>query len=138
MYPDWILVSTHHAGRSDPVLGHRRSGHGALCAAVNATEGGRQEPYGRERVSVMGGMMGAGMGAWLLLWISLGLAVAVAAGAVVARALGWRKLERPQIQPGAPSAVQEARGPAFQDCGMRKGEIGREDYLQGKARWLED
>ncbi len=85
----------------------------------------------------MGGMMGGGgAGAWMLLWIFLGLAIAVTAGVVVARALGiGRKADQPQVGSAEPPAVQEAKD-ALRER-YAKGEISREDYLQGKVE-LED
>lgn len=84
----------------------------------------------------MADMMGAGMGAWVLLWIILGLAVAVAAGAVAAAALRTRReADRLHSGPAEPSAVQRAKD----ELRLRysKGEINREEYLQGKVD-LED
>jgi len=84
----------------------------------------------------MGGMMGStGTGAWILLWIFLGLALAVAAGVVVARALGWHKADHPRIGQAEPPAVQQARDALR--LRYANGEISREDYLQGKVE-LED
>ena len=84
----------------------------------------------------MGGMMGStGMGAWVLLWIFLGLALAVTAGVVVARALGWRRADQPRIGPAESPAVRQARDALR--LRYASGEIGREDYLQGKVE-LED
>jgi uncharacterized membrane protein len=80
-------------------------------------------------------MMGTGMGAWLLLWIFLGLAVAVGAGVLTARALGWRKADQTQVTSAEPPAVQEAKNALL--LRYAKGEISREDYLQGKVE-LED
>jgi putative membrane protein len=82
-------------------------------------------------------MMGStGMGGWIILWIILAVAVAVAAGVVVTRALGTRR------EPGPPQ-VSSAHSPAVraaQDAmKMRyaRGEISREEYLQGRVE-LED
>jgi putative membrane protein len=77
-------------------------------------------------------MMGAGTGGWILLWIFLGLAVAAVAGVVVARALAReRKADRPQIRSAEPPAVQEAKDALR--LRYAKGEISREEYLQGKV-----
>jgi putative membrane protein len=85
----------------------------------------------------MGAMMGgAGMGAWMFLWIFLGLAVVVIAGVVTARALGGRREPKPpEISPADSPAVREAK----EALKMRyaRGEIDREEYLQGKVE-LED
>ena len=84
----------------------------------------------------MGGMMGGTyMWAWILLWTFLGLAVAVTASVVIARALGWHQANQAQIGPAEPSAGQEARDALR--LRYAKGEIGREEYLQGKVE-LED
>jgi putative membrane protein len=85
----------------------------------------------------MGGMMGgAGMGAWIFLWIFLGLAAAVAAGVVAARALGARHEPGPrQVPPAESPAVREAKDAL--KLRYAHGEIGREEYLQGKVE-LED
>ena len=85
----------------------------------------------------MGGMMGGtGMGAWMFLWVILGIAVAVTAGVVVVRALGIRREPEPPQLPLAPSPGVRAAQDAMK---MRyaHGEIGREEYLQGKVE-LED
>lgn len=80
----------------------------------------------------MGGMMGVTgtmgtMGAWILLWILLALAVGVTGGIVIARSLHTQgSTGSPEIPPAESPAVQEANG-----------EIGREEYLQGKVE-LED
>jgi putative membrane protein len=83
------------------------------------------------------GMMGGGgaMGGWIALWLVLGVLVIAAGGALVARALGSRR-ETGALRPPADSqAVQQARDALR----MRyaKGEISREEYLQGKVE-LED
>ena len=86
----------------------------------------------------MGAMMGgAGMGAWMFLWIFLGLAVMVIAGVVTARALGdgRREPKPPQISPADSPAVREAKDALKMRCA--RGEIDREEYLQGKVE-LED
>ena len=84
----------------------------------------------------MGGMMGGAAGAWLVLWILLGIAVSVAVGVVAARALTSRPGPRPgQVGRPESAAVQEARDALR--LRYAKGEIGREDYLQGKVE-LED
>lgn len=72
---------------------------------------------------------------WILLWIALGLAVVVTAGIVVARAAGWHKTGPPQITPPGPSAAQQAQDALR--LRYAKGEINREEYLQGKVE-LED
>ena len=85
----------------------------------------------------MGGMMGGGTGMWpwVALWIFLGLVVAVSAGVVIARTAGWHKAEQPQITPSESIGTQRA----WDALRLRyaKGEISREEYLQGKVE-LED
>jgi putative membrane protein len=85
----------------------------------------------------MNGMMGssADIWPWVLLWTFLGVAIAVTAGLVIARALGWHKPDRPQIGPAEPSAAQQAADALR--LRYAKGEISREEYLQGKVE-LED
>jgi putative membrane protein len=86
----------------------------------------------------MGGMMssGAGTGAWMFLWIILGLAVAAAIGVVSARVLAaGHKPEPPQVPPAESTAVREAKDAL--KLRYARGEIDREDYLQGKVE-LED
>jgi putative membrane protein len=84
----------------------------------------------------MGAMMGGTyMWAWILLWTVLALVVAVTVGVVATRALGWRKADQPQISPAGPSAAQQAQDALRLRYG--KGEISREEYLQGKVE-LED
>jgi len=80
-------------------------------------------------------MGGTYMWAWILLWTFLGLAVAVTAGVVIARTLGWHNADQPQIGPAGPSATQRARDALR--LRYAKGEISREEYLQGKVE-LED
>lgn len=76
--------------------------------------------------------MGA-TGSWILLWSLLILALAVAAGVWVVRTLGHRNPR--QIPPATSPGLQEAR----EALRLRyaRGEISREDYLQGKIE-LED
>jgi len=81
-------------------------------------------------------MGGAGMGAWMFLWIFLGLAVVVTAGVVTARVLGDRREPKPpQIPPAESPAVREAKDAL--KMRYARGEIDREEYLQGKVE-LED
>ena len=84
----------------------------------------------------MGAMMGTGMGAWIFLWVILGLAVVVTGGILVARALGGgRRPEPPQLPPAESPAVREAKDAL--KLRYARGEIDREEYLQGKVE-LED
>ena len=85
----------------------------------------------------MGGMMGGtGPGAWMLLWIFLGVALAVAGGVVVAIVLRTRGQADPsEVRPAESPAVSQARDALR--LRYAKGEISRENYLQGKVE-LED
>jgi len=84
----------------------------------------------------MGGMMGStGPGTWIIVWIVLGLALAVTGGILVARALGTRRADPPQLHQAESPAVREARDALR--LRYANGEISREDYLQGKVE-LED
>ena len=79
---------------------------------------------------------GAGMRAWIVLWIILGLAVAAAIGVVTTRVLAaGHKPELPQVPPAESAAVREAKDAL--KMRYARGEIDREDYLQGKVE-LED
>ena len=70
------------------------------------------------------------------MWILLALAVVVTAGVVAARALGGRRgPEPPQIPPADSPAVREAKDAL--KMRYARGEIDREEYLQGKVE-LED
>jgi putative membrane protein len=71
----------------------------------------------------------------MFLWIFLGLAV-IAAGVVTARALGARREPKPPpIPPAESPAVREAKDAL--KMRYARGEIDREEYLQGKVE-LED
>jgi uncharacterized membrane protein len=85
----------------------------------------------------MGGMMGsAGIGAWVLPWFFLGLAVVVAGGVLITRTLGTRREpESHQMHSAESPAVREAKDAL--KLRYANGEIGREEYLQGKVE-LED
>jgi putative membrane protein len=95
------------------------------------------EPDALRTAVAMGGMMGGtGTGAWIFLWITLGLAVMITAGVVVARALAARREPGAPQLPSAPSpAVREAQD--AMKMRYARGEISREEYLQGKVE-LED
>ena len=83
----------------------------------------------------MGGMMTA-TGSWMLVWIVLGVVLAVAGGAWAALTLGSRHRDSPpQIHAAKPGSVQEAQDALR--LRYARGEISREDYLQGKVE-LED
>lgn len=85
----------------------------------------------------MGGMMGGvGTGAWIFLWIFLGLAVVVTAGMVVTRVLIRGRTAHPsQILSAESPAVRQAKDAL--KLRYAHGEIGREEYLQGRVE-LED
>lgn len=80
-------------------------------------------------------MSGAGTGAWLFVWVFLGLLVVVGGGVLAARALGRRGPDGHVVDANESAALQHARDALR----MRyaRGEISREDYLQGKVE-LED
>jgi putative membrane protein len=79
----------------------------------------------------MGGMMSGATGAWVALWVILGIA-AVAAGVVAARVLSIRREPEPrQVDPPESAAVREAKDALR--LRYARGEIDREDYLQGKV-----
>jgi putative membrane protein len=72
----------------------------------------------------------------MLVWILLGVVLAVAGGVWVARTAGSRHGDSsPEIRAARPARVQEAQ----EALRLRyaRGEISREDYLQGKVE-LED
>lgn len=88
----------------------------------------------------MGGMMAtAGAGypwIFILLWILLGLVVAVTSGIVMAKMLSARHQADPrQIRAAEPPGLHEAQ--TALRLRYARGEINREDYLQGKVE-LED
>jgi signal peptidase II len=72
---------------------------------------------------------------WVALWIFLGCVVVVSAGIAIVRTVGWHKAEQPQIAPPESTGTQRA----WNALRLRyaKGEISREEYLQGKVE-LED
>jgi uncharacterized membrane protein len=83
----------------------------------------------------MGGMMDA-TGGWILLWTLLVLALAVAGGIVAARVSSIRhSAEPPEVRSGDSPAVREAQDALR--LRYANGEMGREEYLQGKVE-LED
>lgn len=79
----------------------------------------------------MGGMMHAGLG---FIWILLGLALLAGGGIWASRSLAGGRRDSSQIHT-APDALQQAK----EELRLRyaRGEISREDYLQGKVE-LED
>jgi len=84
----------------------------------------------------VGGMMGAGGGGWIVVWTLLALALLVAGGVVATWALVSRRSAGPgQVRGGDSPAVREAKDALKLRYGH--GEIGREEYLQGKVE-LED
>jgi putative membrane protein len=86
----------------------------------------------------MGGMMGATTGAmylWIALWTVLGLALIATCGVVVARMLGGHRRNEHQIAPGGSPALEDAK--AALRLRYARGEISREEFLQGKVE-LED
>jgi putative membrane protein len=86
----------------------------------------------------MGGMMAAGgsMVAWTIVLILVAVAVAAVGGVVAARVLRIRHAGRRQI--GTDSAWDPAdAAPEALRMRYARGEISREDYLQGKVE-LED
>jgi len=85
----------------------------------------------------MGEMMGStDTGASMLLWIFLGVALAVAGGVVAALVLRTRGGVGPsEVRPAESPAVRQAKDALR--LRYANGEIGREDYLQGKVE-LED
>lgn len=83
----------------------------------------------------VGGMMG-GTGNWVLLWSLLAVALMVTGGIVVALVLARRRSDDPpEVRAGDSPAVQEAKDALR--LRYANGEIGREEYLQGKVE-LED
>jgi putative membrane protein len=91
-------------------------------------------PCSLEEVA-MGGMMGAS-GNWALLWGLLALVLVVAGGGLAAWTLAARRnAEPPPIHAGGSPAVRDAKDALR--LRYANGEIGREEYLQGKVE-LED
>lgn len=83
----------------------------------------------------MGGMMGT-TADWVFAWILLALAVGAAGGFSIARSLSARRgIQQPQIPPAESPAIREAKDALR--LRYANGEIGREEYLQGKVE-LED
>ena len=86
----------------------------------------------------MDGMMGTSgtMAAWILLWVVLALALGVTGGVLIAWSLHTRHhAEPPQIPSADSPSVREAKDALR--LRYANGEIGREEYLQGKVE-LED
>lgn len=82
-------------------------------------------------------MMGAsgGMYLWIALWVVLGVAVAAAAAIVVARSLSGRQQQHHEVASASSRSVRDAQDALRQR--YARGEISREEYLQGKIE-LED
>jgi len=84
----------------------------------------------------MGGMMGAAGSGGILLWTLLALVLAIGGGILAAQALTARRnAGPPQVHNGDSPAVREAKDAL--KLRYAHGEIGREEYLQGKVE-LED
>jgi putative membrane protein len=84
----------------------------------------------------VGGMMGSAGGGWILLWTLLAVALVAVGGVVAAWALTTRRGAEPtEIRGGDSPAVREAKDAL--KLRYAHGEIGREEYLQGKVE-LED
>ena len=84
----------------------------------------------------MGGGMMTATGSWMLVWILLGVVLAVAGGVWAALTLGSRHRDSPpQSRAAKPGGAQEAQDALR--LRYARGEISREDYLQGKVE-LED
>jgi uncharacterized membrane protein len=80
-------------------------------------------------------MMGA-TGGWVFLWILLAVVLVAVGGILTVRALTVRhSTEPPQVRAADSPAVQEAKDALR--LRYANGEIGREEYLQGKVE-LED
>ena len=79
---------------------------------------------------MMGGMMTIAMAGWTLLSLAL-LALAVAGGIWATRQLSRRRQVPPVSQAGPPPGLAEAQAELRRRYAA--GEIGREEYLQGKV-----
>lgn len=106
-----------------------------LRAATDAGDADSERPGLSTWEVTVGGMMG-GTGNWVLLWSLLAVVLMVTGGIVVALVLARRRSDDPpEVRADDSPAVQEAKDALR--LRYANGEIGREEYLQGKVE-LED